>query len=131
MPDKLHYTGKTHNTSGKSGGTRSDDGLLNLKLPEAHPAAENLFSAAWSACYMAAIQHVAMQKKIKIAGDLAVDTTVDLLQGDSGFYLRANMKVTVPGVDRAQAKDLIDTAHTVCPYSKAVHGNIDVTTTLA
>jgi len=29
------------------------------------------------------------------------------------------------------AQDLIDTAHTICPYSKATHGNIEVVTTLA
>jgi lipoyl-dependent peroxiredoxin len=34
------------------------------------------------------------------------------------------------GVERTQAQALVDIAHTICPYSKAVHGNIDVTTTL-
>jgi chromosome segregation protein len=28
------------------------------------------------------------------------------------------------------AQQLIEAAHGICPYSKAVHGNIDVTTTL-
>jgi organic hydroperoxide reductase OsmC/OhrA len=36
----------------------------------------------------------------------------------------------VPGVEREQAQALVDAAHTICPYSKAVHGNIEVTTTL-
>jgi len=36
----------------------------------------------------------------------------------------------VPGVDREQAHTLLEAAHKICPYSKAVHGNIKVTTTL-
>ena len=131
MAETVMYSGKTHNTSGSGGGAKSADGSLNLKIPEAHPAAENLFGAAWSQCYMAAIKHVAGQKKIKLGGEPAVDAEIDLLRGDSGFFLRARLKVTVPGVEREQAKMLIEAAHGTCPYSKAVHGNIEVTTTLA
>ncbi len=43
MTEKLLFTGKTHNTGGRNGGTRSDDGMLDLKLAQPHPAAENLF----------------------------------------------------------------------------------------
>ena len=49
MSERVVFSGKTHNTNGKSGAARSSDGLLDLKLPEPHPAAENLFGAAWSA----------------------------------------------------------------------------------
>jgi hypothetical protein len=31
------------------------------------------------------------------------------------------------GVDQQQAEKLIAQAHTICPYSKATHGNIEVT----
>jgi organic hydroperoxide reductase OsmC/OhrA len=36
----------------------------------------------------------------------------------------------VPGVDRAVAEELAEAAHGICPYSKAVHGNIEVTTVI-
>lgn len=52
MTEKLLFTGKTHNTGGRNGGTSSSDGMLDLKLAQPHPAAENLFGAAWSACYI-------------------------------------------------------------------------------
>lgn len=130
MAGKVLFSGKTHNTSGKSGGTRSSDGTLELRMAEPHPAAENLFSAAWSACYMGAIQLAAAQKKIKLGGDLAIDAEIDLLNDGGSFFLRANLRVSVPGVERAQAQALIEAAHLICPYSKAVHGNIEVTTTL-
>lgn len=131
MTKRVVFTGKTHNTSGRSGAARSSDGLLDLKLPEPHPAAENLFGAAWSACYMGAIQLAAAQKKIKLPADLAVDAAIDLNQDGSAYFLRARLNVSVPGIEREQAQALLDAAHLICPYSKAVHGNIDVTTTLA
>ena len=130
MTEKLLFTGKTHNTSGRAGGARSSDGRLDVKLPEPHPAAEQLFGAAWSACYMGAIELAAAQRKVKLPAGLAVDAEIDLNLADGAFFLRARLNVSVPGVEREQAQALIDTAHTICPYSKAVHGHIDVTTTL-
>jgi len=130
MTEKLLFAGKTHNTNGRDGGARSSDGHLDIKLREPHPAAEQLFGAAWSACYMGAIELAAAQRKVKLPAGLAVDAEIDLNQANSAFFLRARLNVSVPGVEREQAQALIDTAHTICPYSKAVHGNIDVTTTL-
>jgi lipoyl-dependent peroxiredoxin len=132
MTEKLLFSGRTHNTSGRAGAARSSDGRLDIKLSEPHPAAEQLFGAAWSACYMGAIQVAAAQRKIKLPSNLSVDAEIDLNQTDTGaFFLRARLNVTVPGVEREQAQALIEAAHTICPYSKAVHGNIDVTTVLA
>lgn len=130
MTKRVVFTGKTHNTSGRNGAASSSDGLLDLKLPEPHPAAENLFGAAWSACYMGAIQLAAAQKKIKLPADLAVDAQIDLNLDNGAYFLSANLNVSVPGIEREQAQALIEAAHLICPYSKAVHGNIDVTTTL-
>jgi len=67
---------------------------------------------------------------VKLPEGLAVDAEIDLNLADGAFFLQARLNVSVPGVERDQAQALIDTAHTICPYSKAVHGNIDVTTTL-
>ncbi|TPQ27801.1 peroxiredoxin [Bradyrhizobium guangdongense] len=128
---KVLYTGKTHVTSGPNGAARSSDGFVDIKLPEPHPAAEQLFAAAWSACYLGAIQLAAQQKKVKLASPPSVDTEIDLNNSAGAFFLRARLNVTVPGVDREVAQALIEAAHGICPYSKAVHGNIDVTTTLA
>lgn len=131
MSQSVLFSGKTHTTNGKGGHAVSADKFLDIKMPEPHPAAENLFGAAWSACYMGAIGLVAEQKKIALPQGLAVDAEIDLVREGSAFFLRARLKVSVPGVDRAKAQELIEAAHLVCPYSKAVHGNIEVTTTLA
>jgi osmotically inducible protein OsmC len=130
MTAKTLYSGQTHNTNGRNGAARSRDGFLDLALAEPHPAAENLFGAAWSACYMGALELAAAQRKIKLPAGLAVDAEIDLNQAGKDFFLRARLNVSVPGVEREQAEALIEAAHLICPYSKAVHGNIDVTTTL-
>ena len=131
MSERVVFSGKTHTTSGRNSVARSSDGLFDLKLPEPHPAAENLFGAAWSACYMGAIQVAASQRKIKLPGELAVDAEIDLNLADGAYFLRARLNVSVPGIERDQAQALLEAAHLICPYSKAVHGNIEVTTTLA
>jgi Ohr subfamily peroxiredoxin len=130
MTAKVVFSGKTHNTTGRNGGTRSADGFLDIKMAEPHPAAENLFGAAWSACYLGAIQLAAAQKKVKLPALPEVDAEIDLNLDSGAYFLSARLNVSLPGLDRAVAQDLIDTAHTICPYSKAVHGNINVVTTL-
>ncbi|MBR0799110.1 Ohr family peroxiredoxin [Bradyrhizobium jicamae] len=127
---KVLATGKTHVTAGHDGAARSRDGFLDIKLPQPHPAAENLFAAAWSACYIGAIQLAAGQRKVKLSSEPEVDAEIDLNQANGAFFLSARLNVRVPGVDRAVAQELIEAAHGICPYSKAVHGNIDVATTL-
>ncbi|MEO6292524.1 MAG: organic hydroperoxide resistance protein, partial [Burkholderiaceae bacterium] len=49
----------------------------------------------------------------------------------AGFGIEAQLVVSLPGMDRAVAQDLIDAAHQVCPYSNATRGNIEVSVTLA
>jgi len=128
---KTLFTGKVHSKSGRDGYAKSADGFVDLKLSQPHPAAENLFAAAWSACYMGAIELAAAQRKIKLAGSPEVDAEIDLNKAGDSYFLQARFSVTVPGVDRDVAAELAETAHGICPYSKAVHGNIEVTTTIA
>ena len=130
MTEKLLMTGKTHNKGGRDGFALSSDGKLDIKLPQPHPAAEQLFGAAWSACYMGAIEVAATQRKIKLAGSPEVDAEIDLNNAGGSYFLQARFNVTVPGVDRAVAAELAEAAHGICPYSKAVHGNVDVSTNI-
>lgn len=130
MTAKVLATGKTHNTNGRNGGARSADGLFDLKLPQPHPAAENLFGAAWSACYMGAIELAAGQRKVKLPPEVSVDAQIDLNLDNGAFFLSGRLDVGLPGIDRDVAQALVDAAHQICPYSKAVRGNINVETNL-
>lgn len=129
---KVLYTAKTHTTGGREGGTsRTSDGRLDVKLtPPGAPGngtnPEQLFAAGWSACFTSAIKLIASQKKVKLPQDMATDAEVDLCSGDDGYSLRARLNVSLPGVDRHVAEEILDEAHHTCPYSKATRGNIDV-----
>ncbi|MDO9370747.1 MAG: Ohr family peroxiredoxin [Sphingopyxis sp.] len=126
MAEKIIFTGTTHVKGGAEGYARSTNGILDIALPQPHPAAENLFAAAWSACFIGAVELAASQKKIALPASPEADTTIEVLMKDGGFVLRARLDVQVPGIDPATARDLIDVAHSICPYSKAVAGNIDI-----
>ena len=125
---KVLFTAKTHTTAGRNGTGRSNDGFLDIKLPQPHPAAENLFGVAWSACYLGALELAAGKKKVTLPADRAVDAEINLSLVDGAFFLSARLNVSLPGLDRAIAKELTEAAHGICPYSKATHGNIAVET---
>ncbi|KTE24250.1 MULTISPECIES: Ohr family peroxiredoxin [unclassified Sphingopyxis] len=131
MTDKILFSGSTHTVAGAEGYARSADGHFAIELPEPHPAAENLFAAAWSACFLGALGLVAGQRKIVLPETPSIDATIDLLHRGGGFELRARLDVAVPGIDRDVAQELIEAAHKVCPYSKAIAGNIEVELNLA
>jgi Ohr subfamily peroxiredoxin len=128
---KTLFTAKTHSTSGRQGTAKSADGFVDLKLSQPHPAAENLFAAAWSACYLGAIELAAGQRKVKLPATPSVDTTIDLNHaGGTTFFLKASLNVHIDGLDTEVVRELAEAAHGICPYSKAVHGNIEVTTNI-
>ena len=136
--DKVLYTARAHTTGGRDGSSRTDDGLLDVKLtpPKSMGGAgtatnpEQLFAAGYSACFMGALKHVAGMKKVPVPADASIDAEVDIGPITQGFGIAARLKVNLPGMDRAVAQDLVDTAHQVCPYSNATRGNIPVTISL-
>jgi Ohr subfamily peroxiredoxin len=74
---------------------------------------------------------VAGKMKLAVPADVAVDAEVDLGPVGQAYGIAARLVVHLPGMDRAQAQQLVDLAHQVCPYSNATRGNIDVSVTLA
>lgn len=130
--DKVLYTAKTHTTGGRDGASKTSDGRLDVKLSSPGAAGsgtnpEQLFAAGWSACFLGALGVAANKMKVTLPADRAIDAEVDLGTNDGGFVLRARLNVSLPGVDRAVAQELVNAAHQICPYSKATRGNIDVT----
>jgi Ohr subfamily peroxiredoxin len=130
--DTVLYTGRTHVTGGRDGAARSDDGRLDLRLsppgsagPGTNP--EQLFAAGWSACFIGALGLAARAQGVKLPADVAVDAEVDLGKAGEAFVLRARLNVTLPGLDPATGRSLVEAAHQTCPYSRATRGNIDVT----
>ena len=132
MAEKVLYTAKVHTTGGReNGAAKSSDGRLEVRLTP--PGAkgegtnpEQLFAAGWSACFEGAMGVAARKLKVALPAGTAIDADIDLNQGDDGFFLRARLNVSLPGLAPDVARQLVDDAHQICPYSKATRGNIDV-----
>ncbi|KQV11606.1 peroxiredoxin [Pseudomonas sp. Root329] len=133
--DTVLYTGKTHTSGGRNGESRSDDGRLDVKLSAPGSSGsgtnpEQLLAAGWSACFIGAMGKAAVALKVTLPSDVAVDAEVDLGKTEDAFFLQARLNVSLPGLDPAVARAVVDGAHQRCPYSKATRGNIDVTINL-
>ncbi|CAN5207481.1 organic hydroperoxide resistance protein [soil metagenome] len=130
------YSTKVTAVGGRSGTVRSEDGLLdlNLALPTGlggkggatNP--EQLFAAGYAACFENAVIHVTRNKAAKVKDDdIKVVAEVGMSpNGSGGFALSVALDVAITGVDQATAEEIVKEAHSVCPYSNAVKGNIDV-----
>jgi len=134
--EKVMYTAHAHTTGGRDGASRTDDGKLDVKLsPPAQGGSgtnpEQLFAAGYSACFIGAMKAVAGKMKLTVPADVAIDAEVDLGPIPNAYGIAARLKVSLPGMDREVAQQLVNAAHQVCPYSNATRGNIDVQITLA
>ena len=140
--DKALYTGTATSTGGRTGSTESSDGKIKLQLstpkelggdsgPGTNP--EQRFAAGYSACFIGAMKAVAGKQKISLPAEVSIkaDVSIGPMTGKPGaFGISANMAISVPGMDKAAAEELVKQAHEVCPYSNATRGNIDVTLTV-
>lgn len=134
--DKVLYTARVHTTGGgRDGGvSKSDDGHLDVthtppgKGDGTNP--EQLFAAGYSACFIGAMRAVAARQKLDLPQELSVDAEVDLGPVGQAFGVAVRLTVHLPGMDEDAARQLIDAAHQVCPYSNATRGNIPVEITL-
>jgi Ohr subfamily peroxiredoxin len=135
-------TGKTRTTPSRHEGARRGDDRIDIRLSPSgvagsgieftavamHPTAEQLFAGAWSACYSGALGLVAKARKVVLPPDLSVEIEVDLGKTGDAYLIQARIEVCMPGVALEVVQNIADAAHGVCPYSKAVHGNINVVT---
>jgi len=103
---------------------------LNLSPPGSNGPGTNpeqLFAAGYSACFGGAIGAASALAKISLRpSDIKVTATVNLNKDDSGYFLNVTLDAELNGVDQLQAEALVAKAHTICPYSKATRGNIEV-----
>jgi osmotically inducible protein OsmC len=135
--DKI-YEAEVTTSMGRNGHSKSSDGLLDLdvRLPKemgglgnaTNP--EQLFAAAWSACFGTSITIAAAIEKIKI-GEVSVTTKISVLHSNGNYNLGAHLMVTIDGIDSDTAKKLVEKSTAICSYSKATKGNIETAYTVA
>ncbi len=135
---KISYSTTALSTGGRDGQVKVQDSSLSFEMatpPEmggtkpqgVNP--EQLFAAGYSACFGSAVQHVLRLRKLALAPP-DVEVTVGIGRNETGGYqLAADIVVTLAGTDLETAADIVKEAHTVCPYSNATRGNIEVSVT--
>ena len=133
--EKVLYTAHATSTGGREGTSKSSDSVLDVKLTTPKELGgngavgtnpEQLFAAGYSACFIGTMKFVAGQKKIALPADTSIAASVGIGQIPAGFGIKVALAVTVPGMDKALAEEIVEAAHQVCPYSNATRGNIEV-----
>lgn len=129
----------TSTGGGRDGEVVSESGRIDMELrPPVEMGGsgegsnpEELFSAGYSACFNGALHRVSKDAGVDLPEGTSVKVTVGIGgdDADGGFGLVADIHVTAPGLDAAQAQELAEKAHGFCPYSKATRGNIEHTVT--
>jgi len=128
-PEKIVYTAKAEITGGRDGRGTTDAGMVdvNLRTPKeqggpgggANP--EQLSAVGYGACFRSALD---------LAGkELDVDTTDAVVNSEVGIGKQGEsfgLSVDIPGVEQKTAQAVADRTHELCPYSKAIRGNIPV-----
>lgn len=127
------YTAIATAENGRDGRVATNDGRLDVVVNPPKELGgsgegtnpEQLFAAGYSACFQGALGVVARNENADISGS-TVTAEVGIGKNDDGFGIIVKISASIPNVDVATAKDLIEKAHQVCPYSKATRGNITV-----
>ncbi len=127
----INYQTTAYSTGGRSGTVTVDDGALKFDMVPPGDAKsganpEQLFAAAYAACFGGAMHHVVRVRKLHVPPP-DVEVTVGLGRNAAGNnQLQADIVAIIQGVDQATADELVQEAHAICPYSHATRGNIDV-----
>jgi Ohr subfamily peroxiredoxin len=129
--EKVIYTGKTVVTGGRDGSARSDDGRLSVQLsgpgsngPGTNP--EQLLGAGWSACFIGAMKRASVMQSVTLPEDVSVNAEIDLGAIGDGYALQARLNVSLPGLGSEVGSKIIEMAHNLCPFSKALKHNIHI-----
>jgi lipoyl-dependent peroxiredoxin len=135
------YTTKATATGGRDGCAAIGDGGLTLAMttpkelggsggPGNNP--EQLFAAAYAACFLSAMSFVSSQGGPKVPDDAKVTATVGIgPHAQGGFGLDVQLDISLPGLTQADADALVQRAHLVCPYSNATRNNVAVSLIIA
>ncbi len=137
---KVVYTAHASATGGRQGRAVTADGTLDLALTVPKEMGgpggqgtnpEQLLACGYAACFLGAVKAVARRQGLTLSDATTVAAVVGIGQIPTGFALKIDLTVTVPGVDRAVAEKIVADAHLVCPYSNATRNNVAVSLKVA
>jgi lipoyl-dependent peroxiredoxin len=142
MSSKILYSTSATATGGRDGKAATTDGSFTVTLGTPKELGgngqgnnpEQLFASGYAACFLGAMKFAASQDKDlpRVPADASVTATVGIgPRSDKGFGLDVALEISLPGVDKGAAEALVAEADTICPYSHATRGNIEVRLSVA
>jgi lipoyl-dependent peroxiredoxin len=140
LVEKVLYRTQVTATGGRDIQVQSCDGILDLKLTAPLESGgthgrgtnpEQLFAAGYAACFLRAMKFVVARDGTALPRDTVVEASVGMGPTPRGFGMEVELRISLPGLARAEADSLVEKAHIVCPYSNATRGNIPIRLVLA
>lgn len=136
---KIQYTASATSDGGRHGRVKSSDDAINLSMTEPKELGgngeggetnpEQLFAAGYAACFSSSAKLAAEQMNMKIKDEaLKVTSHVSLGKDmqDGGLGLKIKIELEADGLSDDEKQRLVEKANDICPYSKAIKGNVEV-----
>ena len=136
---KRVYTGSVTAAGGRNGHIQSNDNIIDLPLAlvdglgksdsKKGTNPEQLFAGAYAACFETSLLAVAAAQGIRIEKS-SVTAEIGINKANDGFHLSAELTISLSGIDDPTRDKLVKGAHQVCPYSRAIRNNVNVSFTI-
>jgi osmotically inducible protein OsmC len=132
----LVYKARMLTQGGRSGSVQSDDGSFKLRL--AVPAAmggkgdgpnpEQLFAAAFAACFEHSVRHIARKSHIPLRGCYAEADLSMFVTFEDAYRMALTLTLHMAGpLSQEDADHLLERARGICPYVDATKNNVSLT----
>jgi Ohr subfamily peroxiredoxin len=130
------YKAHGHAEGGRNGRASNQDGTVAVELSipmsmggpgrAGTTTPEDLFAVGYAACFGSACEFVAKGMGLS-PSKLVIESAVAIGTVEGGaFQLEVTLTARVGGLSQPDAERLVHRAHEVCPYSRAVRGNVQV-----
>jgi osmotically inducible protein OsmC len=130
---ELVYKTTMLSQGGRGGQVQSDDGSFKLKLAVPKdmggsgegPNPEQLFAAAFAACFEHSVRHIARADRLPLRGCYVEATLSMLVNFENAYRMALSLTVFMAGpLDQATADSLLERAKGICPYADATKTNM-------
>lgn len=135
MTSVLHQ-GEARVVGGRDGRATTPDGILDVPLRRAALAKpgegttpEALFAATYAACFSGALGRVRREMGLPTVELDATCRVAVQSETEGVFDVVVALDMTIPDTTPSDAVEQVRAAHIICPYSRAVRGNVPVTLT--
>ena len=135
MIEKVLYRTQVRATAGRDTRAVSSDGALDLNVTMLRELGgtsgrgtnpEQLFAACYAASFLGMMRLVAEREDIALPKDTEVEASVGVGPAPRGFGIEVELRISLPGLPRAEADSLVEKSHAVRSYSYATRGDVSV-----